>query len=404
MNAVEVLRFALRGLLANRLRSLLTMLGIIIGIAAVILLTALGNGASQYIQGQITGLGANSITIIGQAPSANSTSGRSGRPLTLQDSAALADPTGAPDVASVSPVVSTSVRAAAGRATSTATAIGSVPSYFPGANAKIATGRPYTDAEVDSAATVALLGRTVADDLFGVGSDPVGREVLLGGQPYRVVGTLEAQGQSGGLTTPDSNVLVPITALQSTRTGYGNLNQIVVQAVDTAGQAAAESEVTSILDRRHAVASPADRDYQVFSSRQLASVLDSTLSAFTLLLAAIAGISLVVGGIGITNIMLVSVSERTREIGIRKALGAPPAAILGQFLVESTILSLIGGVLGVTLGFLGTLIPLGDFRPVLLPSAVVAAVVVSLAIGVFFGSYPARRASRLRPIEALRRE
>ena len=404
MRVVEVLRFAVRGLVANRLRSLLTMLGIIIGIAAVILLTALGNGASQYIQSQITGLGADSITIIGQAPSSSSSRSGSGRALTVEDASALADPQGAPDVASVSPVVQTSVQGAAGRATATATAVGSVPSYFPGANVKIATGRAYSQSDVDHASKVVILGRTVADNLFGTGSDPTGQQVLLGGEPYQIIGTLQAAGQSGGLTSPDSNALVPISALQSTVTGFGNLSQIVVQAGDTASQAAAESEVTSILDRRHGISDPNDRDYQVFSSRQLATVLDSTLSALTLLLAAIAGISLLVGGIGITNIMLVSVAERTREIGIRKALGAPPSAILGQFLAESTILSLIGGVVGVAIGFAGTLIPLGDFKPVLLPSAVVAAVVVSLVIGVFFGSYPARRASRLRPIEALRRE
>jgi putative ABC transport system permease protein len=386
-------------------RSLLTMLGIIIGIAAVILLTALGNGASQYIQNQITGLGANSITVIGQAPSASSSRGSSsGRPLTSQDAAALADPQGAPDIASVSPVVQASQDATAGRASTTATVVGSTPSYFPGANATVAGGRAYDQGDVDRAAKVAVVGRTIADDLYGVGADPVGRAMQLGGEPFTVVGVLEARGQGGGLANPDENVLVPLTTLQSTLVGYGDLSQLIVAARDTASQASAESEVTSILDRRHGISDPDDRDYQVFSSRQLASVLDQTLGAFTLLLAAIAAISLLVGGIGITNIMLVSVSERTREIGIRKALGAPPSAILGQFLCESVILSLIGGVVGVALGVGGAQIPFGDFRAVVLPSAVVLAVVVSLAIGVFFGSYPARRASKLRPIEALRRE
>ncbi len=403
MSGVEVLRFAVRGVLTNRLRSVLTMLGIIIGVAAVILLTALGNGAAQFIQSQIAGLGANSITIIGQA-AASSTGGASGRPLTTADAAALADPVGAHDVASVSPVVQASANAASGRLTSSATVLGSVPSYFPGSNTKIEAGRPYTQSDVDRAAKVTLLGRTVADELFGVGADAVGRDVLLGGQPYEVIGTLEFVGRTAGISDPDRNALVPLTTLQSTTTGFGDLNQIIVQTRDTADQAAAEAETTAILDRRHAVTDPADRDYQVFSSRQLASVLDQTLGALTLLLAGIAGISLVVGGIGITNIMLVSVSERTREIGIRKALGAPPSAILGQFLAEATILSIIGGVLGVGLGYAGTLVPLGDFKPTLLPSAVVLAVGVSVGIGIFFGSYPARRASRLRPIDALRRE
>ncbi|WP_433801599.1 ABC transporter permease [Actinomycetospora sp. CA-084318] len=406
MNVVEVVRFAVAGLLANRLRSLLTMLGIIIGIAAVILLTALGNGAAQYIQGQITGLGANSITIIPRAAggSAGSTSGASARPLTAEDAAAIADPQGAPDVAYVAPVVQTSVDAASGRSSTTATVVGSTPDYFPGSNTKIAAGRAYDAADLDAARKVALIGRTVADDVFGVNSTPLGQEILLDNVPFQVIGVLEARGQGGGLANPDQNVLAPLTAVQSSLTGYGNLSQIVVGARSTDAQAAAESEINSILDRRHGIATPDDRDYQVISSRQLAQVLDQTLSAFSLLLAAIAAISLVVGGIGITNIMLVSVTERTREIGIRKALGAPPSAILGQFLVESVILSVLGGLIGVAVGTAGTLIPLGDFRPVVVPSAVVLAVGVSIAIGVFFGGYPARRAARLRPIEALRRE
>ncbi|MDD7967407.1 ABC transporter permease [Actinomycetospora lemnae] len=403
MSVVEIVRFAVRGLIANRLRSLLTMLGIIIGIAAVILLTALGNGASQYIQGQIAGLGANSITVLPRQPP--DTVGTDGRPLTQGDVRALADPQGAPDVASVSPVVSVQdTTVEAGRARTDATIIGSTPSYFPGANVQLGTGRTYTEADVTAGRKVVLLGRTVADELFGIGSDPVGRDVLVRGVPFDVIGTLAPAGQGQGLSNPDENVLAPLTAVQGSLTGFGDLTQIVVQARSTEAQAAAESEINSILDRRHGIDDPDNRDYQVLSARQLADVLDDTLGAFTLLLAAIAAISLVVGGIGITNIMLVSVTERTREIGIRKALGAPPSAILGQFLVESIILSVVGGVLGVAVGYAGTLVPLGDFRPVVLPSAVVAAVGVSAAIGIFFGAYPARRAARLRPIEALRRE
>ncbi|MDD7938736.1 ABC transporter permease [Actinomycetospora lutea] len=402
MSVVEIVRFAVRGLVANRLRSLLTMLGIIIGIAAVILLTALGNGASQYIQGQIAGLGANSITVLPRQPP--ETAGTSGRPLTTGDVQALADPQGAPDVASVSPVVQLSTSVDAGRSRTDAIVVGSTPSYFPGANVQVGTGRAYTDVDVEAGRKVVLLGRTVADDLFGVGSDPVGRDVLVRGVPFDVIGTLAPAGQGQGLANPDENVLAPITAVQGSLTGFGDLSQIVVQARSTEAQAAAESEINSILDRRHGIEDSENRDYQVLSARQLADVLDDTLGAFTLLLAAIAAISLVVGGIGITNIMLVSVTERTREIGIRKALGAPPSAILGQFLVESIILSVVGGVLGVAVGYAGTLVPLGDFRPVVLPSAVVAAVGVSAAIGIFFGAYPARRAARLRPIEALRRE
>lgn len=407
MSSVEILRFAVRALLANRLRSLLTMLGIIIGISAVILLTAMGNGAAQYIQGQISGLGANSITVFPRSAgeSAGSTAGSSSRPLTASDAAALADPQGAPDVAYVAPVVQTTATAAAGRNSGSNTVVGSSPAYFPGSNAIVDVGRPYTQDDLDQARPVAVIGRTVADDIFGVGSVPTGRTILLDGAPFQVIGILQYKGQGGGLTNPDSTILAPLTTLQSSLTGFGNLDQILVGARSPDAQGAAESEVNSILDRRHGITNPNDRDYELISSAQIAQVLNSTLGAFSLLLAAIAGISLLVGGIGITNIMLVSVTERTREIGIRKALGAPPSAILAQFLVEAVILSALAGVIGVAIGIGGTFIPLpGGFRAVVVPGAVVAAVVVSIAIGVFFGGYPARRAARLRPIEALRRE
>jgi len=407
VSSVEILRFAVRALLANRLRSLLTMLGIIIGIAAVILLTALGNGAAVYIQSQITGLGANSITVIARSASgtAGAAAGASSRPLTAADAAALSDPQGAPDVAYVAPVVQTSVTVASGPNSETDTTIGSTPAYFPGANQVVAAGRGYDQADLDEARPVAVLGRTVADDMFGVGSVPLGRTVNLNGSPFQVIGILQAKGQGGPGANPDTNVLAPLSTVQSTFTGFGNLNQIVVGARSTDTQNAAESEVYSIIDRRHGITNPNNRDYQLISSAQIAQVLNSTLGAFSLLLAGIAGISLLVGGIGITNIMLVSVTERTREIGIRKALGAPPSAILAQFLVEAVILSTLAGAIGTGIGVAGTLIPLPNgFRAVVVPSAVVVAVVVSIAIGVFFGGFPARRAARLRPIEALRRE
>jgi putative ABC transport system permease protein len=407
VSSVEIVRFAVRALIVNRLRSLLTMLGIIIGIAAVILLTALGNGASQYIQSQISGLGANSITVFARSPgaTAGSTAGSAARPLTSSDAAALSDPQGAPDIAYVAPVVQTTATAAAGRNSESDTVIGSSPAYFTGSNSVVDVGRPYDQADLDQARPVAVIGRTVADDVFGVGSVPLGRTLNLNGAPFQVIGILKYKGQGGGLSNPDENILAPLTTVQGTLTGFGNLDQMLVGARSTDTQSAAESEVNSILDRRHGITNPNDRDYQLISSAQIAQVLDSTLGALSLLLAGIAGISLLVGGIGITNIMLVSVTERTREIGIRKALGATPSAILGQFLVEAVILSVLAGVVGVGIGIAGTLVPLpGGFRAVVVPAALIAAVVVSLAIGVFFGGYPARRAARLRPIEALRRE
>jgi putative ABC transport system permease protein len=243
VSLVEVVRFAFRGLWANRLRSLLTMLGIIIGIAAVILLTALGNGASQYIQSQIAGLGANSITVLPRQPPESA--GTDGRPLTQADVEALGDPQGAPDIASVSGVVTASVTVDAGRASSGATIVGSVPSYFPGANVQIATGRAYTEADVTAGRKVALLGATVVGDLFGANADPVGRTVLVNGVPFDVIGTLVPSGNGGGLSNPDENVLTPLTAVQGSLTGFGDLSRIVVQARSTEAQAAAETEVNT---------------------------------------------------------------------------------------------------------------------------------------------------------------
>ena len=398
MRTLEILRFAVSGLLTNKLRSLLTVLGIFIGVGAVILLTAVGQGAQAYIQGQIRGLGTNSITLTPSTP----TNGKPGRPLTSGDAAALADRQGAPDVATVSPVVTTSTSANADGTTDTLSISGSLPSYIPGTNATVELGRPITDRDVTEAAKVLVLNRTAADTLYGPSSNPVGRTVLLNNIPFAVVGVLKAQDAGPGGSNDTG--IAPLTAVQSSLTGYGNLNQIVAVATSAEAEPAAESEITSILNRRHGITSTAGQDYRLISSAQLLSTLNGVLGAFTLLLAAIAAISLVVGGIGITNIMLVSVTERTREIGIRKAIGAPPSVILGQFLAEATILSLFGGALGVALGYAGTLVELGGFRPVVLPSAVALAVGVSAAIGVFFGGYPALRAARLAPIEALRRE
>ncbi len=402
MTALESVRFAVRALVTNRLRSLLTMVGIAIGIGAVILLTALGNGAQAFVSNQITGLGGNSITVLPRQPPRNSN--LSGRPLDAADLEALSDRQGTPDIATVSPVVTTSPTTTAASNTSSATLLGATPAYFAATNARIATGAAFTQQDVEQAAKVAVLGQQVVTDLYGLGADALGRQVQFNGVPFTVVGTLVSSGQGGPGGAVDQSAVAPLTTVQSSLTGYGAYSRLVVQSTSAATQAGATAEIESILDRLHGITNPNDRDYQVSSSAQLASVISSTLSTFTLLLGAIGGISLLVGGIGITNIMLVSVTERTREIGIRKAVGAPPSAILAQFLIEAVILSLLGGVVGVLVGLSSLLIHIGGFTPIVLPTAVVAAIVVSGAIGVFFGAFPARRAAHLPPIEALRRE
>ncbi|WP_043639218.1 ABC transporter permease [Nonomuraea candida] len=428
MNQVEILRFALRGLLASKLRSALTTLGILIGVAAVIMLVAVGEGSSRSIQQNIQRLGANTLTI---SPSFSGGSGGGGggairapgggggglggggggntgprtqaRQLTLADAQALTDKTLAPSVKSVSPVATVSSATASYGAASHAIAqfVGTYPSYFEAVNKPVARGSYFFNDDVLAARKVVVLGRTVAAELFGT-ADPIGRQVSVSGVPFTVVGVLKESG-AGGLQDADDVAIAPLPAVQQSLSGFGPLGQIVVQATGAEATTTAQAEVTAILNQRHGVTS-ANPDYRVLNQAALQETVSEATGTFTVLLGAVAAISLLVGGIGITNIMLVTVTERTREIGIRKAVGAPRSAILGQFLVEATLLSLVGGLSGVLVAFVGTRFTIAGIEPVLVPSSVALALGVSLAIGLFFGSYPANRAAKLRPIQALRHE
>ncbi|WP_020500137.1 ABC transporter permease [Sciscionella marina] len=402
MSVLEVLRFALRGILANKMRSVLTILGIVIGVAAVILLTAMGNGAQSTIQSSIFSLGTDTLTITGKQPEGKDAP--PAQPLTQQDVTALSDRTGTPDVSSVSPVTSGQANAARGTTTyHLQQVVGSTPSYFDANSAKVAAGAVFSEDDVAEARKVVVLGSTVAEKLFGQPAQAPGQQVLIDNLPFTVAGVLQRKG-SGGIQTADDLAVAPLTTIQDTITGHDKLNQVLVKANSSNAVSAAQSEVSAILDDRHHITDPAKADYQVTNPQQLLSTINTTLDAFTTLLASIAGISLLVGGIGITNIMLVTVAERTREIGLRKALGARKGAILGQFLAESTVLSLLGGGIGVLLGFLGSQIRIGQLQPAVSVDSVILAVGVSVLIGLFFGSYPANRAASLRPIEALRHE
>jgi putative ABC transport system permease protein len=240
----------------------------------------------------------------------------------------------------------------------------------------------------------------VASDLFGT-VDPLNKQVNVGGTPFTVVGVLKESGSSG-FQDADDVAIAPLTTVQQNITGFGGLNQIIVEAKDSKVIDQAQGEVTDILDQRHGISGSNSADFQIMNQASLQQTVTASSKTFTVLLGAVAAISLLVGGIGITNIMLVTVTERTREIGIRKAIGAPKSAILGQFIAEATVLSLLGGVLGVVLGVVGSLFKVAGVKPVIVPSSIVLALGVSLAIGLFFGSYPANRAAKLRPIEALR--
>lgn len=399
MSPAEVLRSAVRGLLANKLRSGLTMLGVLIGVGSVILLVAYGNGSARQVQQNIAQLGTNTLTVVSDPTGGNPAYDHD---LTMDVVRALDDETLAPDVRSVTPQVQSSQTLTYGDASYDASVVGTSTTYFAATNSPVAAGRAFTADDVRDRRKVVVLGATVAGELFG-GGNPIGGQVTIAGSPFLVIGVLEDKGSSGFADTGDS-VVAPLQTVQDTMTGYGPVDQVVVQATSAETVSLAEAEVSQILDQRLHNTDPANPPYRILNPSQLQEALTATTRTFTILLGAIAAISLLVGGIGITNIMLVTVTERTREIGIRKALGAGRGAILGQFLAEATLLSLLGGVLGTAVAVAASQFTIAGVRPVVVPSSVALALGVSLAIGVFFGGYPANRAATLQPIQALRYE
>ena len=403
MSPAQVFRFALAGLTANKLRSALTTLGILIGVGSVILLVAVGNGSSQSVQNAISSLGTSSITVLHTEGTAGWTSTTTAfaepQNLTVQDAQALASAQG---LASVSPAVSTSETLSYGASSDSGVSLtGTYPSYFPAEDDTLSAGAYFTTQEVNTAQDVVVLGSEAASDLFGT-ANPVGNSVLVAGIPFTVVGVLAEKGASG-LSSADNTAVAPLTTVQDALTGFGTLNNIVVLAKSAALVDTVEGEITSILDLRHHETA-ADADFEVLSASSLLSTASSTAHTFTVLLGAVAAISLLVGGIGITNIMLVTVTERTREIGIRKAIGATPGVILAQFLTEATLLSMVGGALGVLAGLIGTRFQIVGVKPVLVPLSIPLALGVSMLIGLTFGGFPANRAAGMRPADALRYE
>jgi putative ABC transport system permease protein len=401
MSIFETIRFAIRGITANKLRSGLTVLGMLIGVAAVILLVAVGNGSAKAVQARIAQLGTTTLTVSsGGRSNATSTSNTA---LSLDLVPALEDKSVAPHVKSVSPVITTSESSTYGSTSHTISSfIGTYPSYLPAENYTIERGSAFTQQDVTDGRKVIVIGQTVATDLFDT-DDPLNQQITVNGTLFTVVGILASKDSTG---FQDSNdvAIAPVTAVEQSLTGYSSLSQLLVEATSSEDVTTAQAEVTAVLNDKLKVTNTSNEPFTVRSASQLLSTSQSTAETFTVLLGAVAGISLLVGGIGITNIMMVTVTERTREIGIRKALGAPKRVVLTQFLVEATVLSVMGGLLGVAAALIGTRFKIVGVQPVIVPSSIALALGVSVAIGLFFGSYPASRAASLRPIEALRYE
>jgi putative ABC transport system permease protein len=407
MTVFDTLRIAWRGATANKLRSALTVLGILIGVAAVIILLAVGTGSSQAVQNRIKALGTNTITVLsrgrfGRGPATTGTQSQSAV-LDEKTVAAIADPTQAPDVISVSPVVSTSETASYGAASYSTSVVGTTPAYLPAEGYTVAAGSPITAADVLNRRRVALIGQTVLGNLFSTGQNPLGQTIRLGSASFEIIGVLAEKGTSG-ITNQDSVVIAPYTAVQDELTGESaSFSELLVQARSTSALNDAAGEVETILANENGT-TVANLPFSVINQGTLISTAQSTSSTFTTLLGAVAAISLLVGGIGVMNIMLVTVTERTREIGIRKAVGAPRSAILAQFLFEAVLLSLIGAGAGVLVGVIGTHFKIEGVTPVIAGYSIPLAFGIAIAVGVFFGLYPANRAASLRPIDALRYE
>jgi len=405
MDFLAILKIAIRALTRNKMRSLLTMLGIIIGVGAVIATVGLGQGAQQQVQDQIASMGTNLLYISSGSVNKGGIRLGGGATKTLVNEDMKAILQQVPTVNMVAPGAGSSAQVVFDNQNWSTRITGTEPQYFDIRNWAFAQGGDFTQDDVTRSTNVVVLGATVQQNLFG-NSNPVGQTVRIGTLPFQVVGVLTAKGQSGLGQDQDDGVYVPISTLQKKITGQDWLQYIMASATSQPASYAAQNQITALLRDRHRIRAGQDDDFTVRNLADVAQLADESSKVMTLLLASIAGVSLIVGGIGIMNIMLVSVTERTREIGIRIAIGATESDVLRQFLSESVVLSVTGGVMGILFGVAAsvTITRLLGWNILISMPAVMAAVVFSMAVGIFFGFYPARKAAMLDPIEALRFE
>ncbi len=406
---LQSMKIAFRALRVNKLRSALTMLGVIIGVGAVIAMVAVGSGATQRIQEQIASIGSNVIIV--QAGSVNTGGIRLGfgnaQTLTEDDSRAIGAQ--CPSVALAAPIARGAAQIVFGNNNWATQITGTTPDYLIVRDAGLSSGQPFTTQDVDASAKVALLGKTVVDNLFN-GADPIGQIIRIKKVPFTVVGVLSPKGQSPSGQDQDDTIILPISSAKKKVIGVrqGNaltIQQIVVQGRDGAAKSAVQ-EIQSLLRQRHRLQANQDDDFDVRNMEEVFSAQETSARVMSILLASIASVSLLVGGIGIMNIMLVSVTERTKEIGLRQAVGAKTKDILSQFLVEAVTLSVAGGSIGIAIGISASVAIsyFADWSTVVSPGAILLAFVFSGLVGVFFGYYPARKAALMDPIEALRYE
>ena len=402
---LATLKIAARALRRNKLRTLLTMLGMIIGVGAVIAMVGIGNGAKSQIEAQIASMGQNVVLVFsGSFTRGGARSGWGGAgTLTIEDSEGMLREI--PGVTAVSPEIRTRAQIAAGNQNWNTQILGESPEYFDIRQWPVTIGAPFTEQDVRSANKVAVIGKTIADELFP-GEEPVGQIIRVKNVPFIIVGILKPKGLSVMGQDQDDLIIVPYTSAMKRVQRVTTLGSIIVQAAKPGLLNPVQQQIIALLRQNHKITAGRDDDFTVRNQQEIAEMATAQSKTMTLLLAAIAMVSLVVGGIGIMNIMLVSVTERTREIGIRMAIGARGRDILLQFLTEAVTLSVIGGILGIASGFgVSQLIAAKTSWPTLVPSEwVICSFFVSAAVGIFFGFYPARKASRLDPIDALRYE